>query len=593
MAGEASRSKNGRSGRSRRRTPPDPEPEVDQEVILDRANEIVKNGRALWFTLMGALVFAGVTLASVKDAAFFLPNVDTRLPLLGISVPVTSFFWAGSVLTAAFYIYLHIYLEPLWPLLAKADARKKGIPLAERIHPWIVIEAALRLRDWIRKPAEDQTCVRPRAMGALASAVSYALAWGFGPVVLFGYWWRSMPAHEPLMTGFIGIVLLVTVAVCLSSLSTLAFEMGDGTRHTPIRAFALLTCVWVAWMTVMKTGAFDLTIKGGIASVDLREVIFTEKPKDWQGLEIAEAEFRARWCDRRVAEDGGEKRNCANPLALSNRQFADAAEEKAFQDAWKERRTAMLAAFPKPDLREKDLRGANLESAKLEGTDLYNAKLDGADLSLANLEGANLLGARLKGANLVAARLDNTDLSLANLELADLAYTVLTRADLGGATLNGAGLLLAKIDSAKLNGAALEGANLSLARLFGTAISPLDLQFVNLSGAVFSGSALRHVDLSEVNVSELEGFESAFVDASVELPPGTEHHCHWGDGSGKMLADQIPLSEEAFFGRWRGWLEQSRDFYYLVQSGGLDQYPAIPPPPGCEWPKEEASVPTN
>ncbi len=62
------------------------------------------------------------------------------------------------------------------------------------------------------------------------------------------------------------------------------------------------------------------------------------------------------------------------------------------------------------DLSQADLSGAHLESADLSGADLSGAHLSGADLSGADLSGADLSGANLRGANLSAADLRGADL---------------------------------------------------------------------------------------------------------------------------------------------------------------------------------------
>ena len=68
------------------------------------------------------------------------------------------------------------------------------------------------------------------------------------------------------------------------------------------------------------------------------------------------------------------------------------------------------------DLREADLRWANLGGADLRWADLREA-----DLRWANLGGANLRGADLRWANLGGANLRGADLSGANLRGADLS----------------------------------------------------------------------------------------------------------------------------------------------------------------------------
>ena len=72
------------------------------------------------------------------------------------------------------------------------------------------------------------------------------------------------------------------------------------------------------------------------------------------------------------------------------------------------------------DLRYADLHGDNLCDADLRYADLHSANLCGANLRYADLCGANLRGADLRGANLRDA-----DLRGANLRDADLDFSVL------------------------------------------------------------------------------------------------------------------------------------------------------------------------
>ena len=90
-----------------RRIPPfirPPKREPDGHDIK-RIDEIIKNARATWFLLLGALVFAGITLLGVKDVDFFAAQSETKLPLVGVSVPVEYFFWAGCAGHSALCVF--------------------------------------------------------------------------------------------------------------------------------------------------------------------------------------------------------------------------------------------------------------------------------------------------------------------------------------------------------------------------------------------------------------------------------------------------------------------------------------------------------
>jgi uncharacterized protein YjbI with pentapeptide repeats len=117
------------------------------------------------------------------------------------------------------------------------------------------------------------------------------------------------------------------------------------------------------------------------------------------------------------------------------------------------------------NLRDANLYGANLRDANLYGADLYGAYLRDANLYGADLSGANLRGANLSGADLYGADLSGADLYGANLSGANLRGANLRDANLSGANLRGANLYGADLSGADLYGADLYGANLRDANL--------------------------------------------------------------------------------------------------------------------------------
>ena len=113
------------------------------EGQIDRINELSQLARTAWFSLLGYLVFVGITLLGVKDADFFVPSRQTELPLVGVQIPTASFFWIAPILGAALYTYLHLFLIKLWD--AHADARTTD---ADATHHWLVNDFVLiRKRD--------------------------------------------------------------------------------------------------------------------------------------------------------------------------------------------------------------------------------------------------------------------------------------------------------------------------------------------------------------------------------------------------------------------------------------------------------------
>ena len=88
------------------------------------------------------------------------------------------------------------------------------------------------------------------------------------------------------------------------------------------------------------------------------------------------------------------------------------------------------------NLRDADLKGADLPCANLRDADLRDADLKDADLPFANLRGADLRDADLRDANLKGANLQGADLRDADLRGANLRGADLRGADLRGADLD-------------------------------------------------------------------------------------------------------------------------------------------------------------
>ncbi len=170
------------------------------------------------------------------------------------------------------------------------------------------------------------------------------------------------------------------------------------------------------------------------------------------------------------------------------------------------------------DLRETDLRGANLSGSRLEGITLQGAHLDQVDASHALLTRCNLRDAHLAGASLSEADLEGASLARANLEGARLNGANLKGADLSGCNLRGADLWEANLRGCNFKDADLRGADLSQCVL-----DEAILWRANLQDAVLTGAHLRETHLERANLAGATGLtweqgEDAFTDENTVLP---------------------------------------------------------------------------
>jgi Pentapeptide repeats (8 copies) len=129
-----------------------------------------------------------------------------------------------------------------------------------------------------------------------------------------------------------------------------------------------------------------------------------------------------------------------------------------------------------------DLRNRNLVGIDLDGEDLSKVDFTKANLSFARLEQANLENTVLQGANLYNANLYRAHMKGANLRRAKLKETKLIKPTLTDADLSEVDLKETNVD--------FDDANLEYAKLFETDLSNLDLKKAILIGAEYSSKTI-------------------------------------------------------------------------------------------------------
>ncbi|WP_282045572.1 pentapeptide repeat-containing protein [Roseibium album] len=484
------------------------------DAKLAHIDAVSKNARGTWLSLIAVLLFSAITVAGVRDQDYFIYDSALVLPVISVSVPIKSFFYAGPLIVLGLYTYLHLYLIKLWRALATIDAQPaRGVWLDDLVFPWLISDAAIFL-----KPGAPK-----RPFRWLTRLVSFSFLWAAAPLVLLLFWFRSFPPHDGWLTAWTGA--MVALSVLGGSISHLLWHriLRTGQENSD-RAFWAgqikpLALVWAIFSGVLLIEGWEKST-GGIQTeqlvlgdadnlypTHLYRADIVERPKDWLPYEEALEEFKVKY--------SGVRRKDLEKAEHKDADWVDAAET-----AFRNQRKNLLSKLRANDFPNAKLSKANLKEAFLPGLDLYHANIQGADLSGATMEGADLRLANLRLANLSGADLSGADLYWANLSGADLSGAHLGGADLGGADLSGADLSWAHLGGADLGGADLSGADLSWA----------DLSWADTFGGSFSGALLVSADLS-VNdfVTQLQ-INSAYGDGSTKLPRRLDRPQHWPEG---------------------------------------------------------------
>jgi hypothetical protein len=288
-----------------RSTSPAPPEFLPAAVALPRIEAIVGNARTVWLGKIGFLAFVTLTLVSVRDVDFFSVTATTTLPIVNVAIPTTTFFWTAAWLAAVLHTYLHLFLLRLWDALAEAPADLGELELAERVFPWLVNDWALQRRP--DRPLET------RPMDRLADTVTLVLVWLATPLVLVGFWWRSMPAHDAWLTldiaGALGLSLWTSAHGWLRAKARLRVS---GRLQESTSSSVALPPVWrrcamalgIALVTLSRLWTEIGSVQIGpfrsegflLASIDPVGAEIAVRPDDWRGHELARRRFRVGWC---------------------------------------------------------------------------------------------------------------------------------------------------------------------------------------------------------------------------------------------------------------------------------------------------------
>jgi len=499
---------------------------------LKHIEEVSRNARGTWLSLIAVLLFSAIAVAGVRDRDFFTYGAGMALPVINFTVPVKSFFFAGPLIVLGLYTYLHLYLLKLWRALAVPPARlPDGRWLDEAVFPWLVSDAAIAL-----KPGGPK-----RRFGWLTKLVAILFLWAAGPMILVFFWWRSFPPHDLALTSWIGLLAglsligaAVSFDVCWRTLRQVnggRSKVGQDIARLSI-VLAALSGLGLLVLGVLRTEGTlerewgflksnegeeekgkpfyaDLKLRVALGrdewiySANLYRAELVERPAGWMSRDEAWEDFKSKYS------------------GLKRHQLPEEAEWlKAAEDAFDKQRKLMLdglkaedfknVSFRKADMREAFMPGLDLEKADLSGADLSSAYLEMADLRSANLQEATLWEANLQEATLRSANLQEADLREANLQEA-----ALKSANLQEATLSVANLQEATLSVANLQGADLRSANLQEADLREANLQEATLSVANLQEAALKSANLQEADLREANLQETETSEGNFSSVSL------------------------------------------------------------------------------
>lgn len=535
-------------------------PSVEDQIA--HINELTKVGRANWLGLLAYLSFSFITLLGVVDADFFIPERQTNLPIINVSIPTFSFFIFSPLLGSALYVYLHLHLRKVSEALTRPAAKINGQPLERYCSSWLMTDFILRQRRDFSSTS--------RHMDWLASITTVSLIWLAGPTVLFWFWVRSFPVHEPLFSAFVGACLSISVYAGFSSWTKMKADLRGRQNGTFKIAFKNITLIVslliVSGFTLLKTigglptilnkfaldsldvsfvrlfefeGDFSplptwLTTDNLLSNAQLDGIVFSSFNQVLENLYDSRKDVRRKWCISEGLSQGdcsaiigfspkwnyttstGQKKWCAiqgyNQVEHCSSEIQK--RQKSFSSHWRNWRDRRLNSHKHLNLQGVDLRGASLRNANISGVDFTKANLSNADLSgvsaeFAKFSESRLINTQLGSSNLYGAIFDTADLHGAFMNNSNLEETYFVDSNMDFASLQNANLYRSDLSQSSMKGAdfsestlvnvKFSRSNLSGAVLVESNASRANFSFANLDNAVIVEANLEFADFSEAS----------------------------------------------------------------------------------------------
>jgi len=346
--------------------------------------------RIQFLTLLGALAFSGLTIASTEDILLITNSETFQLPIFQSPIPIVMFYFTAPILLVGLFIYFHLYLKHLYQRISELPARfDDGMAVDEKIFPWML---NLCVRDFF-------SLHKKKPLSSAQKNLVVFLAWWTTPITLLFFWLRYLSAHGPWGTILHGLILFIAFYLAKHfyriDKQILSFKEPEEWHalnlYTELKKMGIIS-VFLIFSLSLGTFYADLS--------------FLPRKLSFVGLNIPLRDIFTADFDYQDVSTKKDKWDPSNPTQLIKGADLNYANMN--------HANGMKAFLINARMVNAQLKSANFHGSKLQGANLSDANLEKADFTNADLSNANLMNANLKN-----AKFEGADLSLAFLIVED------------------------------------------------------------------------------------------------------------------------------------------------------------------------------
>ena len=399
----------------------------ERKRLFDIVRDSADKNRTYFFAWLVAALYVLVTVAGTTDAQLLLPDGGVTLPILGMQLPMFSFYLAVPILVIAIQFNLLQNLDSHAYKLNRWREAWNGTPPRDELQAFLFDFAFLE---------------KGGAFDVPVRIASDLLFYWFGPIVLFTVLVRFSDYQNPIYTSYHFAMLTLGLAIALRARAKLPIGQPFGASRYRLRSvvFPVMTMLAICllglpsllltWaMTFESSSAHRLmvAVKAWPDTVAVaREVLLPRlvipAAAKLPGLD-SQLDLRAR-VDGRTLLDWWRLRGRGLDLQGRSLRYA------TFQGIDLRKADLSSAQLDSADFIHVDLRGVAMSRASVREAYFFRNDMQGADIRYANLRGSRFFGVNLDGADFA-----QTNLTHAELVTATLIGTNLIQNDVQGMTL--------------------------------------------------------------------------------------------------------------------------------------------------------------
>lgn len=433
-------------------------PEANTAEGLANVAEASKTAQNLFFSILLACAYTWLTVASTRDPQLLnnAAPASSRLPVLGVDIPLVQFYLVAPLLLTCLYVYFHLCLQRLWEEMGELPAVfPDGRALDRKAYPWL-LNALVR----VHAPRLRQ---RRSNMTRWQAGISVILAWGLVPLTVILLWARYLRAHD-WMTSTSHVAMLALILGACGGFRRLATATLKGAERRPFlwrRAWhdARVRATALAVGSAVVLGILTYGVVEGVNPEIERRGIPVAQPGRFEKLVdirhwVPQLFLAVGYSPFAALDDATLSVKPSNwtkgtPEELPNVRGVDLEGRNlryaTAYNCFGVNGYFMEADLRHADLREADLRGADFRHALADFANLRNSNLTNADLRFESAASVNFTDAMMDGTRAADTRFPNSRFTHASLAQADFSGADLTGADLTGANLAGTDLTAANL----------------------------------------------------------------------------------------------------------------------------------------------------